>query len=268
MNFQEDRNQQNQTSKNNIENDQLGKKIEIARKFEETAKINYVYKANTGSTPEAWNSINRKEYPRFPKISLNETETETEQNSIFLEVLNKRQSCRSFTSEPISIKKITMLLKTVAQTRDREIPKKIYPSAGMRWPIEWYLAAINVSSLSSGIYHYESFTNSLELLQEGDPWPSLSQAFVMQEINCPAAVLILTSAFYRTWIKYGARGSRFAHMEAGAAAMCLDLIATEANLGVVWIGGFVDSIIFELLDLHWDMELEAPILCIALGYPK
>jgi nitroreductase len=67
-------------------------------------------------------------------------------------------------------------------------------------------------------------------------------------------------------MKYGARDSRFAHMETGAAAMCFDLAATEVNLCTVWVWGFIASVICELLDLNWDMELEAPMLCLAVGH--
>jgi SagB-type dehydrogenase family enzyme len=259
-------NEQQNFGSEQLGDDKLGTSITVARAAEEAAWIQSVSSRSSEFFPQAWTAINKKFYPRFPRVQLENVDNG--KDSKHLETLENRHSCRQFTSAPISLETLTNLLGIVAKTRSGERPRRVYPSAGMRWPVEWYLAAINVESLDTGIYHYESFEHALELLRPGEHWQSLTKAFEMQDIDQPAAVLILTSAFHRSWIKYGARGSRFAYMEVGAAAMCLDLVATETNIGVVWLGGFVDSIVAELLDIDWQMELEAPVLCLALGHPK
>jgi SagB-type dehydrogenase family enzyme len=248
------------------DNDRLGISIGAARTFEESAWIKNSPQPIQGEPPEAWTAINRKFYRRLPKVELSNDEN-TNASAHLSEIFSLRHSCRQFSSDPISLQTLAALLNAVARVQgDDSKPRRTYPSAGMRWSTEWYLAAINITDLETGVYHYDAFTHSLETLQTQNPWDTISRAFEMQEISCPSAVIILTSTFPRSWIKYGARGSRFAHMETGAAAMCFDLAATEANLGTVWVGGFIDSVICELLDLNWDMELEAPMLCLAVGH--
>jgi SagB-type dehydrogenase family enzyme len=260
MNFQK-----NTSDKDVSNNDLIGESITIARMFEESTRIESVSSTDTLSIPESWTAINQKIYHRLPKITLNRGKNIETSPKALDEILSQRHSCREFSVEPISIYGLASILEAVARTSGQNLRQRVYPSAGMRWPIEWYIAAINVSGLEPGTYHYNSFDHSLDILCVENPWDSLQDAFKMQDINRPAAVIILTSIFPRTWIKYGARGSRFSHMEAGAAAMSFDLAATELDLGVVWLGGFIDNIVADLLDLNWEMELEAPTLCLAVG---
>ncbi|NEQ73669.1 MAG: SagB/ThcOx family dehydrogenase [Okeania sp. SIO2C9] len=257
-------------SENVSQDDRLGESITVARIFEEATQIESVSGLAEDSTPvpEAWTAINRKIYHRLPKVALNNSKTIKSSQKSLGEILPERYSCRRFSLKPICLEDLASILDSVARTGGDTLQQRVYPSAGMRWPIEWYIAAINVSGLESGVYHYNSFNHSLDVLALENPWNSLQDAFQMQDITCPSAIIILTSIFPRTWIKYGARGSRFAHMEAGAAAMCFDLAATEIELGVVWIGGFIDRIVADALDLNWDMELEMPTLCLAVGYPS
>lgn len=255
-------------SENISQHDLLGESITVARIFEEATRIESVGASSddTLSIPEAWTAINRKIYHRLPKVTLNTSKITQPSSKSLREILLQRYSCRRFSVKAISLDDLASILDTVARTNGENLQQRVYPSAGMRWPIEWYIAAINVSGLDLGIYHYNSFNHSLEVLCIENPWNSLQDAFQMQDISCPAAVVILTSIFPRSWIKYGARGSRFAHMEAGAAAMSFNLAAIELELGVVWLGGFIDHIVADLLDLNWEMELEAPTLCLAVGH--
>jgi SagB-type dehydrogenase family enzyme len=259
-------------SENISQDDLLGESITVARIFEEATRIESISASSEDmlSIPEAWTAINRKIYHRLPKVALNSSKIIQRSSKSLREIFLQRNSCRRFSLQAICIDDIASILDTVARTNgeNENLQRRVYPSAGMRWPIEWYIAAINVSGLELGIYHYNSFNHSLEVLSLENPWHSLKDAFQMQDISCPAAVIILTSIFPRSWVKYGARGSRFSHMEAGAAGMSFDLAATEVELGVVWLGGFIDHIVADILDLNWEMELEAPTLCLAVGHPS
>jgi len=256
----------NITDRQSKDNEPLGQGIQLAQAFEEATWIHDASSLQASYIPHSWTSINRKQYPRLPRVDLSGLRSPS-QNSELSKVFEHRSSKRQFLPEPIALETLSTMLATVASTRNEEPPSRVYPSAGLRWPIEWYLAAINVASLEAGVYHYESFDHQLETLKIGNPWNELAEALSMQSIDRPSALLILTSVFHRSWIKYGIRGSRYAYLEAGAAAMSLNIVAVEANIGVVWLGGFVDSSISKILDINWKMELETPVLCLALGHP-
>jgi SagB-type dehydrogenase family enzyme len=66
----------------------------------------------------------------------------------------------------------------------------------------------------------------------------------------------------RTTVKYGERGIRYAHMEAGHAAQNVLLQAVSLNLGTVVIGAFQDEQVRRVLHLP---EGEHPLYIMPLG---
>lgn len=88
-----------------------------------------------------------------------------------------------------------------------------------------------------------------------------------ERASSASLVVVLTSALYRSCLKYAGRGYRYALIEVGAVAQSIDLCCRAEGLGVCWLGGFADRAVAELLDVSWELELEAPILCLAIGPP-
>jgi len=74
--------------------------------------------------------------------------------------------------------------------------------------------------------------------------------------------IVLTAVYGRTTKKYGDRGIRYVHMEAGHAAQNLCLQATALELGLVTVGAFHDARVSEILGLAED---EAPLYIIPVG---
>ena len=87
---------------------------------------------------------------------------------------------------------------------------------------------------------------------------ALGQDFVGQG----AAVLVVTAVYARISAKYGGRGVRYAHMEAGHAAQNVLLMATSLNLGAVPVGAFDDARLARVLKLEED---EQPLYLIPVG---
>ncbi len=67
-----------------------------------------------------------------------------------------------------------------------------------------------------------------------------------------AIVIVFTAVYERTTVKYGDRGIRYVHMEAGHATQNLCLQATAMDLGVVTVGAFYDKEMVELPGLPED----------------
>lgn len=212
----------------------------------------------------AWFTVNLKEYPRLEKIQLPRAE-DTRPIDI-ADVLSKRHSVREFDLGYVSIRDLGAVFDLAARTPEINNPyHRPYPSAGARYPVEIYLISIRIEDIPPGVYHYDSHKHSLTTLLERDFSTGWEEIVGDHGMTAPALVLILTAVFHRSMIKYEGRGYRYALFEAGAIAQTIDLVSRERGLAAVWLGGFPDHEVAKLLDLNWEMEMEAPVLLLAIG---
>lgn len=177
------------------------------------------------------------------------------------EALSKRQSIRSFTDEPLTLKDLSQLLWSAQGiTHGREF--RTAPSAGALYPLEVYALVGNVEGLSPGLYRYNIRKHSLVKVKEGDLRKSLSEAVYQPRIIREAPLtLIITAVYKRTTGKYGERGIRYVHMEVGHAGQNVMLQATALGLGCVGIGAFNDDFVKDFLG----SKEEAPLYIIPIG---
>jgi SagB-type dehydrogenase family enzyme len=78
-------------------------------------------------------------------------------------------------------------------------------------------------------------------------------------------VFVITGVYERTTGKYGDRGVRYVHVEAGLAAENLCLAAAAEGLGAVVVGAFDDARVGEVLGLTRDLR---PLLLVPVGRPR
>ena len=155
------------------------------------------------------------------------------------QALQSRRSVRSFKRQPLTLDELSQLLwaaQGVAGARFRTAP-----SAGALYPLEVYVAVGNVAGLEAAVYRYSPTAHALSEVRKGDVRKSLSSAALRQKWVGAGAVAIVFSAVYeRTTGKYGERGIRYVHMEAGHAAQNVYLQAEALGLGTVVVGAFMD----------------------------
>ncbi|GAF93981.1 unnamed protein product, partial [marine sediment metagenome] len=134
------------------------------------------------------------------------------------------------------------------------------PSAGALYPLELYVVG------STGLYHFLPAEQTLSKQNQQDLRPAIHGTALGQDalIKAPA-VFVFTAVFPRTQRKYGPRGRRYVHMEAGHAAQNLLLQAVALNLAGVAIGAFDDFGLHQLLELP---QNEAPLYLVPVGHPK
>jgi SagB-type dehydrogenase family enzyme len=154
--------------------------------------------------------------------------------------LRQRRSTRAYTGAPLTLAEVSQLL-WAAQGITSADGLRTAPSAGALYPLTVSLVVGNVQTLSKGVYKYQPLRHELVRVIEGDKRAELSAAAIEQSWVKDSAVVIALAAIYeRTTARYGERGIRYVHMEAGHAAQNIHLQAVSLNLATVVVGAFDD----------------------------
>ncbi len=178
------------------------------------------------------------------------------------EALFQRRSVRDYTGEPLSLEEVSQLL-WAAQGITVDWGGRTAPSAGGTYPLKLYLVAGEVDGLDAGIYLYHPGRHELAKILSGDVRKELAESSLGQSsVEDGAVVLVISAVYERTTGRYGGRGLRYVHMEAGHAAQNVYLQATALDLGCVVVGAFQDDELGALLGLPED---EAPLYVIPVG---
>jgi len=138
------------------------------------------------------------------------------------------------------------------------------PSAGATYPLDIYLVAGMVEGLETGVYRYEHQSHALEPVAMGDRRAELASAALDQQLIAEAPVSVVLVAHYeRTTARYGERGERYVHMDAGYASQGIHLVVEELDLGTVAIGAFDDADTAVILETAGD-----PLMIMPVGVPR
>lgn len=183
----------------------------------------------------------------------------------------KRRSADDFTGEPILIDDLsTILYLTVGITGwtwaygEERYPLRAYPSAGALQPVEAYPVVNNVIGLKQGLYRYEPFTHSLELIKLGNFNEIIADLALGQDHVARASVVLTLTVYYaRTYWKYWKRALRYVLLDAGAAMQNAYLAAVGLGLGVRAVGAFYDDELCEFLGI--DCINEFPVVLVLIG---
>jgi SagB-type dehydrogenase family enzyme len=194
--------------------------------------------------------------PRLPSMTLDEA-------------FRLRRSQREFTGEPLELDELSALLFAAYGVTDaitgediREPqPLRTAASAGALYPLEIHVHVHRVRDLPAALYHYDALQHRLRRQSGARDVSALTPTGDV--LPTAAAVVFISSLFWRARFKYGLRGYRFALVEAGHVAQNLLLAGTACGLATVVIGGFFDSRVDELLGL--DSVNESSLLAVAVG---
>jgi SagB-type dehydrogenase family enzyme len=176
--------------------------------------------------------------------------------------LLERRSVRDYSGQPLTLPEISQLMWAAQGLTD---PRgfRTAPSAGGLYPLELHIVVGDVEDLAAGVYRYQPDGHQLVKTADGDKRAELAEAALEQEwVEEGAVDFVFTAVYERTTGKYGQRGIRYVHMEAGHAAQNLCLQATALGLGAVTIGAFYDKEVSQLLNLPADEE---PLYVIPVG---
>ena len=182
--------------------------------------------------------------------------------------IEARRSLRRYSQAPLSLAELSFLLwctQGVKEIADRAVTLRTVPSAGARHAFETYLLINNVDGLAPGLYRFLALEHKLI---EVDLSPSIADLVTeacwrQQFVRTSAITFIWTAVAYRMTWRYGERGYRYLHLDAGHVCQNLYLAAEAVHCGVCAIAAFNDEAINELLEL--DGEEQFVIYLATLG---
>lgn len=168
--------------------------------------------------------------------------------------LRNRRSRRAYSREALALDEVSQVLWS-AQGTTSNTGKRTVPSAGALYPLKLHLLASRVNELPVGLYDYEPVQHALLERRLGDCRSELAAAAHQQDcVRSAAAILVIAAVFERTTQKYGERGVRYVHMEAGHAAQSVYLMAGSLGIGTVLVGAFDDREVKRVLQLPPEQE--------------
>lgn len=220
--------------------------------------------ADSNLWPAEWKTVYYKTYPRLSKIALTPPRA---LRAEYAKLLHSRRSRRDFKEKKTEKNTLSQLLAYSCGIVEGkgEFPNRMYPSGGARFPIEIYPLIFSGSSeVPAGVYHYDVKNHALDVLWKR-PFSKedIGDLFVYDWIQSASFALIMTATFWRTQMKYGQRGYRYALIEAGHISENVYLTSGAVGIGCCAMGGMQDERIERLLDI--DGITESVVHSLILG---
>jgi len=170
------------------------------------------------------------------------------------EAIEKRRSVREYAPKPLSQEELSYLLwctQGVQEVQPGCCTLRTVPSAGARHAFETYLLVNSVQTLSAGLYRYRALTHDLVVLSEdtGLARRAVSCCYGQRFVVQSAVTMIWTAVSYRMTWRYGERGYRYIHLDAGHACQNLYLASLSIGCGACGIAAFDDDALSDLLGI-------------------
>jgi len=182
------------------------------------------------------------------------------------EAIERRRTVRSFVSKRIGSSDFSQLLHAAQGITEQGGFKRAAPSAGALYPLDVYavLGGEGVEGFEAGVYHYIPTGNRIEVVTGGDKRSQLAKAALGQMwIADPPVRFVITVEYARIESKYGARGQRYAMIEAGHVGQNIFLQSEALGLKAGIVGAFEDGQVTKILGAP---ENYVPLLIMPVGY--
>ena len=183
------------------------------------------------------------------------------------EAIKRRRTVRSFADTPLTLVQLSQLLWAAQGiTDDSHRFKRAVPSAGATYPIEIYVACgeQSVKGLDAGVWRYSASEHSISRVKPEDQRAELARISLNQMWAAAAPVtFVILGEYSRTTGKYGERGVKYVHYEAGNVSQNIFLQCEALGLSAGIIGAFKDDELSAALGLP---KAFAPLLLMPVGY--
>ena len=203
----------------------------------------------------------QKPYPEEAElIDLVEPKDFTVGNMPLIEAINRRRSRRKFTEESLTLEEFSFLLWTTQGVRkvirQGVAAMRTVPSAGARHPFETYVLVNNVEGLAKGLYRFLASDHKLITINlDDDISDKITEGCYRQRfVKTCAVTFIFTADLYRMYWRYGERGYRYLHLDAGHVSQNLYLAAEAIGGGACAIGAFYDELLNRVLGIDGENQ--------------
>lgn len=193
------------------------------------------------------------------QIKLPEVTKDIIQTPNILDIINNRQSHRSYSEENLSLQELSFLLwcsqgvKKV--TANNYATLRTVPSGGARHPFETYLIVNNINDLKKGLYRYLPLSHSIILLQEGDFSKEVAAAALEQDfLSNSSVVFIWTCIPYRGEWRYLHAAHKVMLLDAGHVCENLYLACGAINCGTCGVAAYDQVSMDNLLGIDGNEE--------------
>lgn len=166
-------------------------------------------------------------------------------------LIENRETVRRYTGEPLSLAALGYLLWATQGVKRRDLQKTLrtVPSAGARHAFETLLLVNRVEGLAPGLYRYVALRHKLLPLAEDASLADRVQAACGNQphVATGAVTFFWVAVASRMTYRYGQRGYRYLHLDAGHVCQNLYLAAQPVGCGVCAIGSYADDALNDLL---------------------
>jgi len=168
--------------------------------------------------------------------------------------IENRRSVRQYAEQALTLEELSFLLwctQGVKETVDTYATLRSVPSAGARHAFETYLLVNHVAALQPGLYRYLALEHKLvvDSLEDKLADYAVKACLDQPHVKRSAVTFIWTAVAHRMTWRYGQRGYRYLHLDAGHVCQNLYLAAQAVGAGVCAIAAFDDEALNELLGL-------------------
>lgn len=175
------------------------------------------------------------------------------------ECIEQRRSVRSYESKALNLQQLSNILWSAQGLTEEDHGLRAVPSAGATYPLVVFVAK------SDGLFRYIPESHGLKQEMTEDIRRDIANAALGQSFISDAGLVVIITALYeRTTQRYGERGIRYVHIEAGHCAQNVHLEAVALGLGSVPVGAFNDDRLSTLLKL----KNEKPLYIVPVGYVR
>ncbi|GAB4575893.1 MAG: SagB/ThcOx family dehydrogenase [Anaerolineae bacterium] len=176
----------------------------------------------------------------------------------FLNLLARRETLRRYPPDPLSLAELAYLLWTTQGVKKifPNSTRRTVPSAGARHAFETFVLVNHVAGLEAGLYRYMALDHQLARLEAPADLAEqlMAASHDQKQIIQSAVTLIWVADAYRMTWRYGERGYRYLHLDAGHVCQNLYLAAETIGCGVCAIAAFDDEQLNALLGLDGEQE--------------
>lgn len=174
-------------------------------------------------------------------------------------VVEKRRSLRRYLPDPLTLDELTYLLwmtQGVKATTARPSTLRTVPSAGARHAFETYLLVNRVEGLEPGLYRYLALEHALLPLDlsAGVVETITAACNGQQHVRQSAVTFVWAAVASRMTWRYGERGYRYLHLDAGHVCQNLYLTAESLRCGACAIAAFLDDELNQALGLDGEEQ--------------